>query len=170
MSGKAAVIAMLLVAVLVGGGIYYAQVYAFFEPVEKEASAQIMLQPAGGGDLRPLLVEDMTSVQKSSSPLGYRACFTVKNSLAMMTETYALAEKPTPLEAPRWFSCFDADKIGEALEAGTALAFEGKHEVQDGVDEVIAVFPDGEGYAWHQLNDKSKDGDPLGGATGKNDG
>jgi hypothetical protein len=99
----------------------------------------------------------MTSVQKTSSPLGYRACFAVPNSLAMLTETYALADKPTPLEAPRWFSCFDADRIGAALEAGQALAFQGRHDVQDGVDEVIAVLPDGRGYAWHQLNDKYKD-------------
>jgi len=156
-TGRVGTIVILLAAVIAGAGIWYAQVYAYFEPVKTFDTAEIPLRSATGEDLRNLVVRDMTSVQKTSSPLGYRACFTVKNSLAMLTETYALAEDAVPLEAPGWFDCFDADEIGTALETGEALAFQGQTEVQDGVDEVIAVLPDGRGFAWHQLNDKYKD-------------
>jgi len=157
MTGRVVLIAMLLFAVIAGGGLYYAQVYAFYGDAVTEETAMIPLFAADETGMRDLQVTDMTWVQKTSSPLGYRACFTVSNSIAMLTETYALAEEAVPLEAPGWFDCFDADAIGAALEEGSALAFRGEHEVQDGVDMVIAVFDDGRGYAWHQLNDKYKD-------------
>jgi len=57
-----------------------------------------------------------------------------------------------PLVAPGWFDCFDADALGAALETGQALAFLSVPNVSYGVDRVIAVTPDGSGYAWHQIN------------------
>ena len=71
-----------------------------------------------------------------------------------MTETYAVYDAPTPLTAPGWFDCFDAEAIGTALEAGEAFAFLGQKNIHDGVDRVVAVFPDGRAYAWNQLNEK----------------
>ena len=70
----------------------------------------------------------------------------------MLTETYQTYDKPTPLYGPSWFSCFNADAIGEALERGEALAFMSEHDISPGVDRVVAVFPDGRAYAWHQVN------------------
>jgi hypothetical protein len=58
----------------------------------------------------------------------------------------------TPLIAPDWFDCFDAPAIGAALEAGEAQAILSQPEVRPGADRVIAVFPDGRAYAWHQWN------------------
>ncbi len=55
------------------------------------------------------------------------------------------------MTAPGWFDCFDANAIGEALERGEALAFLSQAEIAVGVDRVVAVFPDGRAYAWHQL-------------------
>jgi len=157
MTGKGAVSVMLLIALAVGAGVWYAQVYAFYGDVEHADSAAIPLVGADGAQMRDLQVTDMEWVEKSSSPQGYRACFTVKNSLAMMTETYALADDAVPLYGPRWFDCFDADEIGAALEDGSALAFRGTQEIADGIDEMVVVMADGRGFAWRQLNDKYKD-------------
>ncbi len=35
------------------------------------------------------------------------------------------------------------------------MAFLGEKDIRDGgVDRVIAVYPDGRAFAWHQLNEK----------------
>ena len=57
-----------------------------------------------------------------------------------------------PLIAPRAFDCFDAKAIGRALETGEAQAFLSEPEIRPGVDRVVAIFPDGRGFAWQQLN------------------
>ena len=77
-------------------------------------------------------------------------------SLAMMTETYEPYEAAEPLVAPSWFECFNAMAIGEALESGEALAFLGAKNIEHGVDRVVAVFGDGRGYVWHQVNEEIK--------------
>ena len=63
----------------------------------------------------------------------------------------ATHEAPTPLTAPGWFDCFDAGKIADALDSGEALAFLSQSAVAPQIDRVVAVFPDGRAYAWHQL-------------------
>ena len=73
-------------------------------------------------------------------------------SQAMLTETYKVYEKPVPLIGPSWFGCFDANKIGEALEKGEAIAFLSQANIAPQIDRVVAVFPDGRAYAWHQLS------------------
>ena len=74
----------------------------------------------------------------------------------MLTETYALYDAPTPLIAPGWFDCFDAMQIGAELEAGAAMAFLSEPDIHPGVDRVVAVFPDGRAFAWHQLNESHR--------------
>ena len=49
----------------------------------------------------------------------------------------------------------DADQIGHDLETGAALAYLSQPEIHPDVDRVIAVYPDGRAYGWHQLNDKT---------------
>ena len=63
---------------------------------------------------------------------------------------------PEPTIGPGWFDCYDAQKIGEALEAGEALAFLSEHLAHYGMDRVVAVFPDGRAFAWHQINECGK--------------
>ena len=70
----------------------------------------------------------------------------------MLTETYVAYAKHEPLNAPSWFGCFDAAAIGTALEKGEALAFLSQSAIAPKVDRVVAVFPDGRAYAWHQLS------------------
>ena len=156
MSGKLIGILILVVAVLAGGLLYYLQVFAYYdEPVREESSRISFTMLAGQAGNLP--VRDYQAIDKDSSPLGYRACFNVSNSLAMMTETYVLLDHAVPLQAPGWFDCFDAEEVGEALETGQALAFMGQAGIADGVDRVVAVMNDGRGFAWHQLNEKYQD-------------
>jgi hypothetical protein len=156
MSGRLIGIFILVAAVLAGGLIYYLQVFAYYDEVVTEERSQVSLTMLAG-EAGNLPVKDYQSIDKDSSPLGYRACFTVSNSLATMTETYVLLDHAVPLQAPGWFECFDAQEVGEALETGRALAFLGQAEIGDGVDRVVAVMNDGRGFAWHQLNEKYQD-------------
>lgn len=156
MSGRIVGYFLIICALMAGAGLYYTQVYAYYGDEVRAETEVLRLQAAGSDDQRDLPVSDFRAIDKESSPLGYRACFSVGNSLAMMTETYALIDA-VPLEAPAWFDCFDADEIGLALEEGRALSFLGTHEIRDGVDRVIAVMDDGRGFAWHQLNEKYQD-------------
>ena len=72
--------------------------------------------------------------------------------------------RSSPLRAPNWFGCYSASGIGEALDAGKAKAFLSVSDVTYGIDRVVAVFPDGHGYVWHQINRCGKvvfDGKPA---------
>jgi len=140
-------------ALIFGAVVYYTQVYAFYDEVSGE-EAEVAIVNIATGAPEPILVEDFEGIDGSSSPIRYRACFTAKMSFAALTETYAPYENPTPLTAPGWFDCFEALAIGEALEAGEAFAFLGQKDIHDGVDRVVAVFPDGRAFAWNQLNEK----------------
>ena len=90
--------------------------------------------------------------------MGYTSnVFTTPMSQAMLPETYLPLADAVPLTGPKWFDCYDAVEIGEALETGEAIAFLSERNIHDGIDRVIAVFPDGRAFAWHQLNEKYQD-------------
>lgn len=156
MNGKLVGSFVVVTALIFGAVVYYTQVYAFYDEVAGEDAA-ISLTNIATGEPEPILVQDFEGIDGSSSPIRYRACFTAQMSFAAITETYAPYDGATPLTAPGWFDCFDANAIGEALEAGDAFAFLGEKDIHDGVDRVVAIFPDGRAYAWHQLNEKFAD-------------
>jgi hypothetical protein len=151
-NGKIVAGFIVLTGLVAGIAMYWLQVYAFYEPVVFKPGAEILLTPVEGETPEAIVVENVTGIDANSSPLRFRACFTTPLTLATLTETYRLYERPVPLTAPGWFDCFDANAIGEALERGEALAFLSQREISRGVDRVVAVFPDGRAYAWHQLN------------------
>ena len=153
MSGK--IIGSLIVAIslISGAAIYWLQLYAFYDPVNAEAEVMRMTNVVTG-EAEEIIADGLEGIDADSSPLRFRACFTTSSSLAMLTETYVVHEAPTPLTAPGWFDCFDAVAIGHALERGQAVAFLGEKNIRDGVDRIIAVYPDGRAFAWHQLNEK----------------
>ena len=49
-----------------------------------------------------------------------------------------------------------AARIGEALEKGEAIAFLSQANIAPQIDRVVAVFPDGRAYAWHQLSPEAE--------------
>jgi len=152
----------LVISGLVAGvAMYWLQVYAYYEPAAFTPGEEIKLTPIVGDVPEAIIVENVTGIDATSSPLRFRACFSTPLSQGMLTETYRVYEKATPLVAPGWFDCFDANKIGEALETGDAIAFLSEANIthadltQPGtasIDRVVAVFPDGQAFAWHQLN------------------
>ncbi|MCC6306489.1 MAG: histidine kinase [Rhodobacteraceae bacterium] len=149
MNGRIVAGGLVSVALLAGAAMYWLQVYVFYEPI---AGAAIALTPVGGRAPQPVAVAGFEGIDSESSPVRFRACFHLDMSLATLTETYAIYPEPVPLVAPGWFRCFDAGAIGAALEAGEAVAFLGEAEIRPGVDRIVAVFPDGRAFAWHQLN------------------
>ncbi len=144
--------AIVISALLVGFGVYYTQVYAFYREIPATSpEAQIRLTTLAGVE-EPILTDDLTAIDADSSPIRFRACFHTAQSMAMMTETYRVYDNATPLIAPSWFSCFDAKTIGRALEDGQAVAYMGQENITYGVDRVVAVMDDGRAFAWNQIN------------------
>lgn len=162
MSGKIIGIIILISALVAGAGLYYLQIYGFYEAVGKQ---EVMLVSIHSDEPEPIVFDSFEAIDAESSPIRYRACFTTTQSLAFLTETYVLLDEATPRNAPGWFGCFDAAAIGAALEEGSALAFLGAKNVHFGVDRIVAITEDGRGYVWHELNDcgeKAYDGTIVG--------
>lgn len=157
MNGKIAAGSIVVSAAVAGVAIWYLQVYAFYEEVSFAPGQEITLTTIESGQPEPILAEGVTGIDADSSPLRFRACFTTPLTQAMLSETYRAYEGAEPLVAPGWFDCFDAVEIGTALERGEALAFLSQAGVAADVDRVVAVFPDGRAFAWHQLNPAAKD-------------
>ena len=152
MSGKLVGSFIVITSLIFGAVVYYFQEYGYYEEIAAYGGDDVVLTSLVTGLPEPVLYEDFRGIDGTSSPIRYRACFTVQNSIPMLTETYQSYEAAEPRNGPVWFDCFDARAIGTALEEGEALAFLGQGNVTYGVDRVVAVFPDGRGYAWHQFN------------------
>lgn len=150
MNGKLVGGTIVLSALLAGGAIYWLQEYAYYHDAAFRPGEEIVLTNLAG-TTEKIPVSGLSGIDADSSPLRFRACFHSELNLATLTESYQIYEKAEPLIAPSWFSCFDAEHIGEALESGEAVAFLGQSGIAPKVDRVIAVFPDGSAYAWHQL-------------------
>ncbi len=154
-AGRVAVGFIVLTALVGGAALWYTAERAFYEPVAFTAGAEIRLVALAGDLPEPIIVEGIEGTDATSSPIKFRACFTTPLSLAMLSETYRPYEGAVPLNAPASFPCFDAAAIGAALEAGEALAFLSEPDIHKGIDRVVAVFADGQAFAWHQLRSES---------------
>jgi hypothetical protein len=144
------IVLILLMGAVAGGVLYYQQVYAYYEEVGFSADA-VQLTSVSTGQAEPIVVGSFDAIDAISSPLRYRACFTTPLSQATLTEVYEIVDNAEPRVAPRWFDCFDASHIGADL-SGDAIAFMGVANVEYGIDRIVAIYPDGRGYAWHQIN------------------
>ncbi len=150
MSGKILALVIVGFGLIAGVAMYWLQVYAFYEDVELAANGgDVVLNVThSDGSLEALSPATFAGIDADSSPIRFRACFTLEAAPADLTP-YPDA---TPLVAPGWFDCFDAERIGADLEAGTATAYLGEENVTYGIDRIVALYPDGRGYAWHQIN------------------
>lgn len=150
MMGKIAVIMLVLVPILVGGGIWYAQEYGYYVEIDPAIGADNLRVATDNGPVKldPIGFE---GIDADSSPLRWRACFRVEGEFPKAQPF----KGATPLYGPDWFECFDAAKIGHDLETGAAKAVLGQAEIHPDVDRVLAVYPDGRVFGWHQYNDKT---------------
>lgn len=148
--GKFLAALIVICALGAGGGIYYLQVYGYYDEVAPTGADVVLTRPDGSEAVIPY--DGFEAIDADSSPIRYRACFRTDLPLAEIEGEFAPYPGAVPLEAPGWFGCFSADGIGEALEAGKARAFLSVANVHYGIDRIAAIFPDGHGYVWHQIN------------------
>lgn len=156
MNGKLVAGFIVLAAAVAGVGVYWLQEYAFYAPVVFTPGQEISLTAPNSAAPQPIVVSDAQGIDAISSPLRYRACFTAQDPISSLTAAFMPYPSATPLNAPSWFTCFDAGAITQALADGTAVAFLGQANILPNsgnvqVDRVIAVFPDGQAFAWNQL-------------------
>lgn len=144
------IVGMLVVAAVFGGAMYYLQVYAYYEDVVA-AQGDITLTATDSSAPITLPFSDFTGIDAVSSPLRYRACLSTDIDTATLATAVPLPFAE-PRIAPRWFDCFDARQIGADLQGGLATAYLGTANLQYGIDRVIAVYPDGRAYIWHEIN------------------
>lgn len=164
MSGKIVGIAILVSALIAGAALYYLQIYGFYEEVSADVQ-QVTLVSQASNAPEAISAEAIEAIDADSSPIRFRACFSTTEDPAALIDTYILAERPVPRNAPAWFECFDAAGIAAALDSGDAKAFVGQKNVAFGVDRIVVITDGGRGYIWHELNDcgeKSYDGTIVG--------
>ncbi|HRO16081.1 MAG TPA: DUF6446 family protein [Paracoccus sp. (in: a-proteobacteria)] len=151
-SGRIMASMLVLVAVLTGVAVWYLQVYGFYDPVDEITGAQEIVVTDAQGTTHPVAIEGFRAIDAASSPIRYRACFTLDPAQVADAAPY---EGATPLNGPNWFQCYSARALTADLESGAARAVLGQAEVRPDVDRVIVVYPDGRAFAWHQFNDKT---------------
>ena len=152
MNGRTVILGMLLTALIVGASIYYLQIYAYYFDVTAEQAGGVRLTSMVSGQPEVIEVGNFQAIDSNSSPIRFRACFETGLSLATLTGTYQTYGDATPLVTPGWFDCFDAGTVDAGLESGAAIAFVGVKDISYGIDRVVAVFTDGRGYSWDQIN------------------
>ncbi|NOX40989.1 MAG: histidine kinase [Alphaproteobacteria bacterium] len=152
MKGSTLMGGMLGFTAVFAGTLWYFQNYAYYE-VSNPTDYTIPLTLAGQQVNEPILARDFTVLSADTSPLKFRACFTVENSIPMLTETYQVYDGATPLKPPSWFDCFDVGQLTDDLASGAAVAFLSIKNQPKGVDQVVAVYGDGRAFAWRQMND-----------------
>ena len=143
MNGKSFIFLFLGIVVVFSVALFYFQNYAYYEPSEIKQNILV-------GDKR-YKISNYQGIDSETSGLKLRECFIVDKLNDIDLPEY---ENPTPLTAPFWFKCFNAESITKDLADGKASAFLFKKEEFDGIDTVIAVYPDGTSYRWRQLNIK----------------
>ena len=143
MNGKRFITLFLSSVVIFTAALFYFQNYAYYDLINNRQN--ILL-----GEKR-YEISYYQGIDSESSGLKLRECFVVDTLENINLPIY---EKPTPLIAPFWFKCFNAERITKDLEDGKASAFLFQKEEFDGIDNVIAIYPDGRSYRWRQLNTK----------------
>lgn len=138
MSGKVLMIGMLAVTAVFAAALVWFQFFAYYHRVTGIAEL-----PGAA-----VAVIDYEGIDASSSPLKLRGCFRTDPAAFAAAEP---APDATPLTAPFWFGCFDAEALEQDLAAGTATAFAMDRDQPAGFDLMVAVYPDGRGYLWRQL-------------------
>lgn len=155
---RIAIVGILGTAILGGAFMYYNLVYAGYAELTPDQVGEIQVISVATGEADPLLLENLKAIDtvvdgvRLSGAISFRACFDTVQSQAALTETYVIEPAAEPLTGPSWFGCYDAREVGLALEDGLAVAFKSVENISYGVDRVVAVLPDGRGFAWHQLN------------------
>lgn len=141
MSGRRLVLGFAAFLAIFAAALVWFQFFAYYERQSGLGALKI--------DGRVVPISDYDGIDATTSPLKLRGCFRIDPAAVA-----SLAPDPdaTPLIGPFWFRCFDAGRLTDDLAAGRATAHRIAHDDPEGFDTLIAVYPDGEGYLWRQLN------------------
>ena len=88
MTGKILAALIVITALIAGAGMYYLQVYGFYDEVTQE---EVNLVSVVSDQPEPIPFTDFQAIDANSSPIRYRACFHTDMSLATLTETFGTA-------------------------------------------------------------------------------
>lgn len=141
MRGTYLVIGLVGFAAIFGAGLWYAQVYAYYHEVEDLPAITV------AGEDWP--VSAYHGIEASSSPLKLRACFRLERE---WSDSDQWRDQATPLTAPHWFDCFDAEAIARDIAAGRAVVYQASAGEFDGTERYVAHYPDGRAFMWRQLS------------------
>ena len=111
---------------------------------------KIRLTPFTGDGAEAILLNSQPVASFTSDGKNYQSCFETASSLALLTETYMVAEDAIPTEPIGALPCYDAKILASDIASGEAVAFMGEKNIVDGYDRLVAIYADGKGYAWHQ--------------------
>ena len=103
---------------------------------------------------QPLPLTGFEGTDADSSP-RWRACAAGDPCQA---DALPLTTRDAP-ERAGLVRLFDAGRIGTDLEDGAARAVLSVSGIRPDVDRVLAIYPDGRVYGWHQYNDKTRERD-----------
>ncbi len=84
-SGKFVSGGIVAVTAAFGIGVYYAQVYGYYETFSQ---GDVSLTSLESGQSERIPVTTFEGIDADSSPIRYRACFTTTLSTALLTETF----------------------------------------------------------------------------------
>ena len=143
MNGRRFVLVFLAFLVVFAAALYWFQVFAYYQRQTDVTALAI--------DGAPVPVTAYDGIDAATSPLKLRGCFRIDPAT---TAGLAPATDATPLTAPFWFRCYSARTLTDDLATGTATAYRIARDQPEGVDTMLAVYPDGRGYLWRQLNDR----------------
>ncbi|NRB34601.1 MAG: histidine kinase [Rhodobacteraceae bacterium] len=163
MNGKWVGMTVLACAAAAGAGLYYLQVFGFYDRVSEAPGQEVLLTPTSG-DPVALTVSGFEAIDADSSPIRFRACFSTEASADDLAG-FTRIDGAEPRNAPFWFDCFDAPALGAAIKSGDVTVYLGTKNHAFGVDRLVAIGPDGRGWVWHELNEcgkKAYDGTVVG--------
>ena len=146
MSGRFLVVGLLGFTTFFAIFLYYFQVFAYYQ-----TSAPLDYVTIQGTRVP---VTRYIGIDSKTSGLKLRGCFFTDPTKFVDFEIH---KKATPLSAPFWFNCFESGSIQRALDAGDAKAYLAVENEKDGIDRVVAIYPNGMGFQWRQLNSKYLD-------------
>ena len=136
---------IVLVGTIFGAGMWYMQQRGYYQPVSGIETVTVNGQS--------FAVSGYEGADGTVTPLKLRGCFMLDDPDGAIAAGEPFADA-VPLTTPDWIECFDEEAILADLRAGSATGIMAGQDEGDGADLIMAIYPDGRGYAWRQPNDK----------------
>lgn len=156
MKGKIVVLILVISTILGGVSLYYLQVYYFYTVLDgSDPQLKVTVLLRKEKTTESIDFYDFKGIDADNSPLKYRSCFNIVDIGRIKSISIPVLD-PVPITAPHWFPCFKAKDLGLDIEKGRVEVILSEQDIFTGIDRVLAFYPDGRAYSWHQLNNKYK--------------